>query len=187
MQRAGMSEAKPVTRIELPELCVAVMVGVSGSGKSTFTRKHFLRTEVLSSDFFRGLISDDENDQSVTKDAFESLYYVAAKRLAKGKLTVIDATNVRPKDRKGFVQLAAQFHCPAVAIVLNIPVDLCLERNRARNNRTVNAEVLRDQSDNLRLHLHNLEREGFSHVHILSTLEEVAAVELVRIPTLKRR
>ncbi len=71
-------------KITVPELCLVVLIGPSGSGKSTFARKHFKSTEVLSSDFYRGLVSDDENDQSATKDAFEALHYIAAKRLAAG-------------------------------------------------------------------------------------------------------
>ena len=58
-----------------------VLVGVSGSGKSTFARRHFAPTEVLSSDAFRGLVGDDENDQSATAAAFDALHYIAGKRL----------------------------------------------------------------------------------------------------------
>ena len=92
--------------IQIPKLSLVVLVGVSGSGKSTFARKHFLPTEVLSSDVCRGLVSDDENDQSATRDAFEVLHYVLAKRLARGLLTVVDATNVQKDARKPLVALA---------------------------------------------------------------------------------
>jgi protein phosphatase len=98
-------------KITLPELCLVVLIGPSGSGKSTFARQHFKSTEVLSSDFYRGLVSDDENDQSATKDAFEALHYIAAKRLAAGKLTVIDATNVQAEARKPLLALARGYHC----------------------------------------------------------------------------
>src|SRR3989442_2842446 len=145
-----MSQRKPVSRIEVPELCLVVMAGASGSGKSTFTSKHFLPTEVLSSDFFRGLISDDENSQAASRDAFDSLYYIAAKRLANYKLTVIDATNVRPEDRKGFVELAKRFHCLAVAIVLDMPERLCHDRNRDRANRDFGPHVIHQHVTSLR-------------------------------------
>src|ERR671934_2411535 len=97
-------------KIAIPELSLVALVGASGSGKSTFARKHFKPTEVLSSDFCRGLVSDDENDQTATKDAFEVLHAIAAKRLARGHLTVIDATNVQPEARKPLVELARRFH-----------------------------------------------------------------------------
>ncbi len=113
-----------MARIDIPALSLVVLIGVSGSGKSTFARKHFLGTEVISSDFCRGLVSDDENDQSVSKDAFEVLHFIAAKRLAAGKLTVIDATNVQPESRKQLVALAREHDVLPVAIVLDVPSGL---------------------------------------------------------------
>jgi len=86
--------------LSIPELSLVVLIGVTGSGKSTFARAHFKPTEVISSDFCRGLVADDENDQSATPDAFEVLQFIAGKRLASGRLTVIDATNVQPEARE---------------------------------------------------------------------------------------
>src|SRR3954467_4498470 len=112
-----------VTRMifSIPKLSLVVLIGPSGSGKSTFARKHFLRSEVISSDYCRGLVSDDENDQAATKDAFEVLHFIASKRLARGRLTVVDATNVQPEARAPLVHLARKFHCLPVALVLDIP------------------------------------------------------------------
>ncbi len=97
-------------KIGIPELSLVVLIGASGSGKSSFAREHFKPTEVLSSDFCRGLVSDDENDQAATKDAFDVLNYIAGKRLAAGRLTVVDATNVQPEARKPLVTLAGERH-----------------------------------------------------------------------------
>ena len=96
-------------KIAIPELSLVTLIGASGSGKSTFARNHFLPTEILSSDFCRGLVADDENEQSATTDAFEVLHFVAAKRLAAGRLTVVDATNVQPEARKPLVLLRGSF------------------------------------------------------------------------------
>src|SRR5262249_54984056 len=123
-------------KISIPNLSLVVLIGPSGSGKSTFARKHFLPTEVLSSDACRGMVSDDEINQVVTNDAFEVLHFIAAKRLALGRLTVIDATNVQPEARKPLVALARRYHCLPVAIVLNLPEKVCQERNRLRDVRT---------------------------------------------------
>ena len=71
-----------MTELSIPELSLVVLVGVTGSGKSTFARAHFKPTEVISSDFCRGLVADDENDQSATPAAFELLHYIAGQRLA---------------------------------------------------------------------------------------------------------
>src|SRR4029078_2626941 len=118
-------------QIAIPKLSLVVLIGPSGSGKSTFARKHFLPTEVLSSDACRGLVSDDENNQAVTKDASDVLHFATAKRLALGKLTVIDATNVQPESRKPLVELARKFHCLPVAAVLHLPQQHCQNRDRS--------------------------------------------------------
>ncbi|HLK66016.1 MAG TPA: polynucleotide kinase-phosphatase [Bryobacteraceae bacterium] len=160
--------------IEIPELALVTLIGASGSGKSTLARRHFLPTEILSSDFFRGLVSDDENDQACTPDAFDALYYLLEKRLARGKLTVVDATNVRAEDRKRLVAEARKFHCFAVAIVVNTPERLCLERNRQRPDRDFGPHVVRRQITELKRGLRGLEREGFRYVHVVEGEEEIA-------------
>jgi len=122
-----------------------LLIGAAGSGKSTFARKHFAGTEVVSSDALRAAVSDDEGDQSASADAFELLRLVTAKRLRRGKLTVIDATNVRKKARRSLLALAAQNSSPATAIVFNLPVEVCLERNQSRPGRRVSPEVVENQ------------------------------------------
>lgn len=169
-------------KITVPELSLILLVGPSGSGKSTFARRHFKATEVLSSDFCRGLVSDDENSQAATTDAFEVLHFIAAKRLAAGRLTVIDATNVQPEARKPLVALARQYHCLPVAIVLDLPEKICHERNRARPDRDFGPHVVRQQAQQLRRSLRGLGREGFRHVFVLSSLEEVEAATIERQP-----
>src|SRR5271157_189018 len=154
-------------KISIPKLSLVVLIGPSGSGKTTFARKHFLPTEVLSSDACRGMVSDDENNQAVTNDAFELLHFIAAKRLALGKLTVIDATNVQPESRKPLVALARRYHCLTVAIVLNLPEKLCQDRNRLRADRHFGPHVVRQQVSQLRQSLKCLGREGFRHIFVL--------------------
>jgi len=169
-------------KLTIPELAVIALVGPSGSGKSSFARKHFRATEVLSSDFCRGLVSDEENSQAATNDAFEVLYFIASKRLTTGKLVVIDATNVQAEARKPVIALARQFHCIPVAIVFDLPEKLCHERNRNRPDRDFGPHVIRQQSQQLRRSLRNLQREGFRRVHVLHSPEEVDAAEIVREP-----
>jgi protein phosphatase len=169
-------------KIDIPELALVVLIGPSGSGKSTFARRHFRATEVLSSDFCRGLVSDDETSQAATKDAFEVLHFILAKRLAAGRLTVVDATNVQPEARQPLVALARRYHCLPVALVLNLPEALCQERNRQRADRDFGPHVIRQQSQQLRRSLGSLRREGFRHVFIFSTLEEVEAAAIERQP-----
>ena len=168
--------------ITIPKLSLVVLIGPSGSGKSTFARKHFKPTEVLSSDFCRGMVSDDENDQAITKDAFEVLRFITGKRLALGRLTVIDATNVQPEARKPLVELARQYHCLPVAVVLNLPERVCQERNRDRPDRDFGPHVVRNQSSQLRRSLRGLRKEGFRHVFVMESPEEVHDATVERVP-----
>jgi len=168
--------------ISLPDLCLVALVGASGSGKSSFARRHFKPTEVLSSDFCRGLVSDDENDQAATKDAFEVLNFIAAKRLAAGRLVVVDATNVQKEARKPLVALAREHDVLAVAIVLDLPEAVCRERNRSRPERDFGPHVVRNQVRQLHRSLKGLKREGFRHVTVLSSPEEVDSAVLGRRP-----
>jgi protein phosphatase len=168
--------------VTIPELALVVLVGPSGSGKSTFARKHFKSTEVLSSDFCRGLVSDDENDQAATNAAFEVLHFIGSKRLKAGKLTVVDATNVQPEARKPLVALAREYHVIPVAIVFNLSERLCQDRNHGRADRSFGPHVIRQQSQQLRRSIRNLKREGFRHVFEFSTPEEIDDVVIERQP-----
>jgi protein phosphatase len=168
--------------IKIPELALVILVGPSGAGKSTFARAHFKPTEILSSDVCRGWVSDDENDQSATHDAFEVLHFIAAKRLRAGKLTVIDATNVQPEARKPLIALAREFHCLPVALVLDFPERLCRDRNANRVDRQFGDHVIRNQCNQLRKSLRGLEREGFRHVNVFKSPEELTDLHIQREP-----
>ena len=169
--------------MKIPEPSLVLLIGPSGSGKSTFARKHFKPTEILSSDFCRGLVSDDETDQTATNDAFEVLHFIAAKRLAAGKLTVIDATNVQVEARKPLLALARKYHYLTVAIVFNMPAKLCQERNRARPDRNLKPHVIRRQQQQLRRSLRGLKREGFRQfTYVMSTPEAVESIRIERQP-----
>jgi protein phosphatase len=169
-------------RIDLPDPSLVVLVGASGSGKSSFAARHFAPTEVISSDFCRGLVADDENDQAATADAFAVLNFIAAKRLEQPRLTVVDATNVQRSARKPLLQLAREHDLFAVAIVLDLPESICQERNRSRPDRDFGPHVVRQQRAQLKGSAKKLRREGFHRVWVLDSVEEVEAVELHRTP-----
>ncbi|MEU6801962.1 polynucleotide kinase-phosphatase [Streptomyces neyagawaensis] len=177
--RKSEGRTLPVT-----DLSLVVLIGASGSGKSTFARKHFKPTEIISSDFCRGLVSDDENDQSATKDAFDVLHYIAGKRLAAGRRTVVDATSVQSESRKQLIDLARKHDVLPIAIVLDVPEEVCAERNAARTDRAdMPRRVIQRHTRELRRSLRHLEREGFRKVHVL---RGVADVENATIVTEKR-
>ncbi|MGX7680088.1 polynucleotide kinase-phosphatase [Jatrophihabitans sp. DSM 45814] len=166
--------------LTVPELSLVVLIGVTGSGKSTFGRRNFRPTEVISSDFCRGLVADDENDQAATPEAFELLHYIVGKRLKAGRLTVVDATNVQPEARKQLVAVAREHDVLPVAIVLDVAESVCMSRNAARADRDFGADVIRRQRDQLRRGLKGLQREGFRTVHTLRGPEDVADVSVSR-------
>jgi protein phosphatase len=169
-----------MTELSIPELSLVLLVGVTGSGKSTFARAHFKPTEVISSDFCRGLVADDQNDQSATPAAFEVLRFIVAQRLKAGRLTVVDATNVQPEARRDLVLLAREYDVLPVAIVLDLPERLCAERNALRPDRDFGPHVIRRQRQQLRRHRNSLSREGFRTVHVLHTPDEVQAATITR-------
>ncbi|MFC8128088.1 polynucleotide kinase-phosphatase [Streptomyces sp. NPDC057302] len=171
--RAG--RVLPVT-----DLSLVVLVGATGSGKSTFGRRHFKPTEVLSSDFCRGLVADDENDQGASGDAFDVLHYIAGKRLAAGRRTVVDATNVQSESRKQLIELARQHDVLPIAIVLDVPEEVCAARNAERADRAgLPRRVIQRHQRELRRSLKHLEREGFRKVHVLRGVEEIDGATLV--------
>jgi protein phosphatase len=166
--------------LAVPELSLVVLIGASGSGKSTFGRAHFRPTEVISSDYCRGLVADDENDQAATPLAFQLLHYIVGLRLAAGRLTVVDATNVQPEARRQLVALAREHDVLPTAIVLDVAEDVCRARNADRPDRDFGAHVVRRQVQQLRRGLRGLEREGFRTVHRLRGPDEIAAVRINR-------
>ena len=160
-----------------------LLIGAAGSGKSTFARKHFKSTEIVSSDALRAVVSDDEGDQSASADAFQLLRLIAMKRLRRGKLTVIDATNVQRAARKSLLALAALNSAPAIAIVFNLSVETCLARNRSRPARPVSAEVIEKQAADLLASLPGLAGEGFRHMYVLDNTEDIDSARVLREPS----
>ncbi|MFC4615115.1 polynucleotide kinase-phosphatase [Cellulomonas algicola] len=171
-----------MTTLTVPALSLVVLVGASGSGKSTFAARAFGPFETLSSDFFRGLVANDPNDQGATRAAFDALHHVAAARLDAGLLTVVDATNVQAQARRSLVDLARAHDVLPVAIVLDLPEEVCVARNAARDDRDLGAHVVRRQRDQLRRSLRGLAKEGFRTVHVLRSVDEVEAAVIARQP-----
>ena len=169
-----------MSELAVPELSLVCLVGASGSGKSTFAREHFGPYEVLSSDVCRGLVADDPNDQSATAAAFDVLHHIAGKRLEAGRLTVVDATSVQPEARRSLVALARAHDVLPVAVVLDLPERVCLDRNASRAERTFGDDVVKRQREQLRRSLKHLGKEGFRKVHVLRTEQEVADAVVVR-------
>ncbi|WP_405146465.1 polynucleotide kinase-phosphatase [Sphaerisporangium sp. NBC_01403] len=156
-----------MAEISVPRLSLVLLVGVSGSGKSTFARRHFQPTQVISSDFCRGLVADDENDQEATPDAFDVLHYIVGTRLRRGLFTVVDATNVQWEARRKLIELAKSHDVLVDAIVLDVPEEVAVARNALRPDRAFGAHVITRQRKDLRRSLSKISRDGFRRVHVL--------------------
>lgn len=166
--------------LNIPELSLVLLIGASGSGKSSFAAKHFKGTEVISSDYCRALVSDDENNVAATDDAFEVAEYIVRKRLKNGLLTVLDATNVQPAYRQRWVKLAREYHVLPVAIVLDMPEKVCLERSRNRTDRDMSLRVINTHIRQLHQGMRKLKDEGFRHIHILRNEDDVNNASIKR-------
>ncbi|HET7421160.1 MAG TPA: AAA family ATPase [Candidatus Dormibacteraeota bacterium] len=164
--------------LAIPNVALIVLIGPSGAGKSTFAAKHFRPTEVVSSDECRALVADDENDQAATPAAFRVLHAIVRERMHQHRMTVVDATNVKPMSRKPLIASARRYGVPTVAIVFDLPLKLCLERNRNRASRSLTDGVVRRQHEQMKLGLVGLPAEGFDAVHVLGTAAAVDAVSL---------
>ena len=152
-------------QIQLQEPCLVVLVGPSGAGKSTFAGRHFRATEVLSSDRCRGIVCDDENNQAATDDAFELLHLILAKRMARRRTTVVDATNVKAVFRARLLEAAAKQGIRAVALVFLLTEEECMQRNEKRLERRVPDDTIRDQMAAMEAELAGLKAEGFGEVY----------------------
>ncbi len=175
-----MTESLERLQVRVPAMGLLVLVGVSGSGKSTFARAHFKPTEIVSSDFCRGLVADDENDQSATPDAFDVLHYIVGTRLRRGLLTVVDATNVQRPARAALIALAKSHDVLVDAIVIDVPESVAIERNRQRPDREFGSAVIARQHRELKASLRRITKEGFRRVHVLPGAGQLAAVDIVR-------
>ena len=172
-----------LSSIEVPEVGLVVLCGASGSGKSTFARRHFAETEIVSSDRCRALVGDDDTDQSVTAAAFELLHTIVDKRLELGRLTVVDATNVKPEDRASLVELARRWDVLTTAIVFDLPLALCVEHNGERQDRRTPEHAIRRQHSTLRRTAKRLRKERFTRVYTLGSASELDSVEIARTKT----
>jgi predicted kinase len=115
-------------------------VGLPGSGKSTYLARMGVRG--LSSDIIRGLLADDERDQTIHERVFQTLRYLLRQRLAiRRPVTYIDATNLRPEERRPYLEIGREFGCEVEAVFFDVPLAACRERNAGRS-RVVPEEVM---------------------------------------------
>ncbi|WP_372366518.1 polynucleotide kinase-phosphatase [Candidatus Uabimicrobium sp. HlEnr_7] len=171
--------------IKIPELSLVLLMGASGSGKSTFAKQHFLATEIVSSDACRAMVSDDEDSQDVNEDAFAVVYEIISRRLKRGKLTVVDATNVQQEARDKLRSLAKKYHVFPVVVALDVPEKICNQQNEGRQ-RKVPSSVINRQTKDFRDSIKFLKYEGFRFIFKIKP-EQMPKVKFVRQPLWNNR
>jgi predicted kinase len=155
-----------LNEILIPRNTLIVLCGPAGSGKTTWAAKHFLPTQIVSSDECRALVFDDPANQNVSPHAFDLVHFIIEKRLTLGRLTVADATNLEREHRGELIKIATRFFFNTAAIVFDVPVEVCLERNAGRD-RKIPREALTNQHALLKSTLMTFDTEGFNYVHVL--------------------
>jgi protein phosphatase len=155
--------------LRLPRNTLVVLSGAAGSGKSTFASKHFLPTQIISSDQCRALICDDPADQAVSGAAFDLMHDIIEKRLRLSRLTVADATHLKPEERRPLIRLASRFGFSTAMVAFDVPLGLCLARN-GRRERVVPEQAIRTQHALMEKTLRSIDGEAFDYMFVLDEL-----------------
>jgi protein phosphatase len=164
-----------MAELVIPRPCVVLLVGAAGAGKSTFARRHFPPDAILSSDAMREAIAGDATDQRVNGPAFAALHRALDRRLARGELAVVDATNATAPARRAVRRVAGRRKVPIVAIVFDLPEAIVRSRNAGRAERPVPDDVVTRHLVALARarDLGTLEAEGYARIVRLRTAAEV--------------
>jgi protein phosphatase len=169
-----------MTALTVPKRSAIVLVGASGSGKTTFARRHFLRTQIISSDECRALLTDDENHQECSGDAFNLVYWLAETRMKRDKLTVLDSTAVEKFARERLLEIANARNFRKVVVIFDIPEELCVTRDAEREGRTVGPEVIAQQKREMAEALRNIPNEGWDEIiNITPDIQEALRINIV--------
>jgi protein phosphatase len=171
---------EPLAQLVIPDPALVVLIGAAGTGKTTFARRHFAADAILSSDAFRAIVSGDEADQSATRVAFAILHRELGRRLAAGRLTVVDATNLAAFARRRLLGAARSANVPSLAVVLDLPDDVVVARNAGRAERSIPESVVRRHLAALHgsITAGSLAVAGFAAVHWIRSAEELDRVDV---------
>ncbi len=171
-----------MSTLSLPDPSLVVLIGAAGSGKSTLAARLFPPDEILSSDALRAAVSGNEADQRASAIAFGIVHKTLTRRMGRGEMTIVDATNTRAEHRRPLIDRARTAGVPVVALVLDLPPAMIHAQNAARTARVVDPAVVDRHLAAIRRTLERgqLAREGFDHVVLLRSPTDAASLRIER-------
>jgi len=169
------------TSLRILRPSIVVLCGPAACGKSTFAQRHFRPTQIISSDWARALIADDERDQRVNGQAFALVHFLVEQRLTVNRLCVVDSTALTSQARKDLLDLAKKCQTPTTLILFDVPLETCVERDEKRE-RSVGREIVERQYEAFEQAKQTIRQEGFDQVVELTDGD----LEKVRIEVLFR-
>ena len=142
---------------------IVVLCGPAACGKSTFAERHFRPTQIISSDWARAHVCDDERDQRFNAQTFALVHFLVEQRLTVNRLCVVDSTALSAQARKELLDLAAKYQVPTTLILFNMPLETCIERDEKRE-RSLGRAVIERQYQAFEQSKATIRQEGFDQV-----------------------
>ncbi|HEX2900398.1 MAG TPA: polynucleotide kinase-phosphatase, partial [Bacteroidia bacterium] len=166
--------------IKLPDFVLVLLVGPSGSGKSHFAETHFPAAEVIAQRQFEAMLSDDGSDEALHEETLKLMHQAIELRLKYKKACVVDAPLLTQDSRKELRRLSKKYHCKAVAIVFQIPAQVCITRNAKRSDGDPGAQLVRSQMGKMERIGKDLEEEGFKSQFLIGPEQDASSIFLTR-------
>ncbi|MEP7360956.1 MAG: AAA family ATPase [Chloroflexota bacterium] len=167
-------EGEQALLIRIPDPALVLLIGPTGSGKSTFAAANFKPLEIVSTDHLRGLLSNDPADQAATADAFRILNLIVTGRVARRLTTVIDATSLLAPNRTRYRRIAAAHGVPVVVVAFDLAAHTYHARNRGRYGRVVDDDVVERQIEQMTKAMAALRSEGYAALHVVRDGDQIA-------------
>ena len=171
--------------LQIPDPALVLEMGPPASGKSHFCQRHFESAQIVNPDTIRGWLTGNEADQTIHRETFDMVHKMVERRLQQRQLTVLDATTVNVPGRRFVEQMAKRYATPVCAIVLDPPLEVCLERNRQRA-RFVPEDVIARYKEQTQKALEQLQQESVQPIYRLIDPDAVDGIRILLVPVISK-